>query len=203
MLIDLQIAALQAAGIENPIVVIGTGGAEIAGRVGRHGTILALGPDLEAMGTRGTLIRGLRAAGSSDILILHGDILFHPGVLTDVLTSEEQCACLVRDGVEDGKPRAKTCDGRVVEVGERVSGDCTYMGIIRLSAAAAEDLWQWCHVKSRTDDYMVPLSETLRVHPCAPVPVGRYPAIDIDTQLDSIKAHRDVYPQVLEGLKLL
>lgn len=199
-LIDLQLAALMAAGIERPIVVGGPGGEEIEGRV-HDGCFIMRGPMLEEMGSRGTLITGLRAAGRGhDVLIVHGDVLFHPGVIREILASESPCACLVREGTERGKPRAQVVDGWVVELG--ADGDCTYMGILRLSAEAAEDALAQCYVID-SPDYMVAVSLILREYPCEPVDVGRYPIVDIDTQQDSLIAHRDIFPMVKEGIGLL
>ena len=199
-LIDIQLAALRAAGLEKPIVVGGPGGEEIEGRA-HSGCFLMTGPTLTAMGSRGALIAGLRAAGRDhDVLIVHGDVLFHPGVLDGVLASESPCACLVRGGIERGKPQARVVDGWVVELGHE--GDCTYMGILRLSAEAAEDALAQCHV-TESADYMAAVSLILREYPCEPVGVERHPIVDIDTQQDSLLAHRDIFPKVKAGIGIL
>lgn len=199
-LIDIQLAALSAAGLERPIVVGGPGGEEIEGRV-PDGHFIMTGPTLTAMGSRGTLIAGLRAAGrGTDVLIVHGDVMFHPGVINGILESESPCSCLVRSGVEHGKPQARVVDGWVVELG--AEGDCTYMGILRMSAEAAEDALAQCNVID-VADYMVAVSLIMREYPCEPVEVERYPIIDIDTQQDSLVAHRDIFPMVKGGIGLL
>jgi choline kinase len=91
-------------------------------------------------------------------------------------------------------------DGWVVELGDE--GDCTYMGILRLSAEAAEDALAQCHV-TESADYMAAVSLILREYPCEPVEVERHPIVDIDTQQDSLLAHRDIFPKVKAGIGIL
>jgi len=145
-LIDRQIRALRHAGVPDVAVVVGCRGDEVR----RH-----CGAGVEYVENRAYaetnslyslwLARDLMAGGC---VVLNCDVLFHPQLLTDLLTARHECALLVsyRDpagppfGDEEMKVRVR--GGRVVEMDKTLSPDADgeNVGLARFDAAATPAL---------------------------------------------------------------
>ena len=142
------------------------------------------------------MFAGLREAGTDDILVLDCDLLFHPALLERFLL-ERPCAVLV-DPESTKMPQVHLADGRVVGIGNK-EGIGFYMGMLLMSgemAHAAVGILARYYQK----EYWEPLGALFADFYVTPMTVGRYPAVNIDTQSDSLFAHRDIFPLVLEGL---
>lgn len=193
-MIDLQLACLDACDIEEKIVVVRPMATEVARRVMDRALVI-MGPEGKSAGS---LARGLIAAWGSPVIVLDCDVLFHPDLLERLIDAPVKCGIVI-DESDSGGRQAQVCDGHVVSVGDG-AGVGRYMGMMKLSPGKAE-IAANALVKQRDKEYWEAMPwETVRA---GVVPSGRYPVVDIDTQQDSLRAHRDVFPQVLAGLGLM
>lgn len=91
-LIDLQISILRNAGIENINVVIGHG----AETFHRADVVTFINPKWETTGSAGSLSMAL-IEGDDDVLVVYGDTVFEPRIVTDLLKAREDfvACCLI------------------------------------------------------------------------------------------------------------
>ena len=193
-LLDLQLACLEACGIEKTTVMVRPMAGDIAARVGRRAQIVTAPQG----GSAGSLARGLITAWGEPVIVLDCDVLFHPDLLQCLIDNPAKCAAVIDENDSTGR-QAYVCDGHIVAVGNS-KGAGRFMGMMKLSPGKAE-ITAHVLVKKRETEYWeaFPWSQV----EAGVVLSGRYPVVDIDTQQDSLRAHRDVFPQVLAGLGLM
>lgn len=193
-LIDLQLACLDAVGIEKRIVVVRPMASIVAARVMNRAMIITAPRGNSA----GSLARGLIAAWGESVIVLDCDVLFHPDLLEKLIADPRKCVAII-DENDPGGRQVAMCDGHIVAIGDG-KGAGRYLGMMKLSPGKAE-IAARVLVECKDKEYWeaLPWSQ-IKV---GVIPSGRYPVVDIDTQQDSLRAHRDVFPQVLAGLGLM
>lgn len=146
-LIDRYITQLDSLGIA-ATVVVGFRGDEVSARLAelapRHAPTVVTNPDYE-LGSIVSLARGLETI-AGDVLLMDGDVLFHPDLLHRLASASEASALLVDVGSEfAGEEYMAGIDaGRVTELrraavpGHEASGE--WVGFARLDAGAVEAL---------------------------------------------------------------
>lgn len=141
-LLDYQLQALAAQGIEDVLVVTGHFAEQVTARcAGRARTLY--NPDYAATNNLHSLWVARQQIAGRDFLCLHADVLFHPGILRPCLESTAPvCVILDRAWVEETM-KARVEDNRVVEISKAIPPESafgTFLGIAHFSASAASAL---------------------------------------------------------------
>jgi choline kinase len=210
-LIDLQMQALRACGIDDISVVVGFQ----ADRVRR-----ACGPDARFLENRiYTDTNSLyslwlaRPLLENGFVVLNCDVLFHPAMLSDLLTARHADALLVSYPRHDDPPftdeEMKVCvrRGRVIDMRKDLPPDDTdgeNVGIVKFSAASAARLITHLdrHVESRGRRDWAPRAfvDFAREEPLYAVSTRGLPWIEIDTPEDYRRATSEIYPAIRDAV---
>src|SRR5262245_22140836 len=140
-LIERQIRALERVGIDEITVVVGSGADRVRSVCGRRATYLENGRFAETNSLYSLWMA--RALLKDGFIVLNCDVLFHPTLLTDLLTSPHQDALLIayREadqplyGEEEMKVRVR--GGRVVDLSKTMDpteADGENLGIVKFGA---------------------------------------------------------------------
>jgi len=158
--------------------------------------------------TRGNILSlwSARHEFDDDILIMDADILFPQEMLARLLASPSVNAIAVDEQFQDtGEEQKVVCeDGWVVEVTKKIGPDPRIrgeaVGILRLSAEAAEVLRDILEEFVETDKDSVEYEETFRELavevPIGVVEVGDLPWVEIDFLEDLVRARDELLPRV-------
>lgn len=198
-LIDRYVRQLDALGIA-ATVVVGFRGEAVAARLAelapRHAPVVVKNPDYE-LGSIISLARGLDAM-AGDIVLMDGDVLFHPDLLHRLVHSPHVNALLVDVGTEfTGEEYMAAVDaGRVTELrraavpGHETAGE--WVGFARLDARAVEALRAAIAVRIAAGDtaggYEDALASVLPAVDVRCVPTEGLPWIEIDFPDDAARA---------------
>ena len=138
-LLDYQLAALAAHGIEDVLVVTGHCADQIVSRYPRRIRTLH-NPDYAATNNLHSLWTARHELAGRDTLCLHTDLLFHPAILRPCLEHPaEVCVALDPELVEETM-KARVENHRVVEISKNIPPDkmfATFPGIARFSPRAS------------------------------------------------------------------
>ena len=149
-----------------------------------------------------------RQVFDDDLVIMDADILFHPTILSRLLTSPSPNALLMDETVTQ---RTEECmvavsDGRVVSLSKRMPARYDLVGegvgFLRVARAALPGLLRSMEARvSRSEldgEYEDALDDFFRETPVGFEKIGGLPWIEIDFPEDVERAQRDVLPK-LEG----
>jgi choline kinase len=210
-LLDLQMQALRSCGVEDISVVVGFQ----ADRVRR-----ACSPDVRFLEnpvyaeTNSLYSLWLaRPLLGNGFVVLNCDVLFHPAMLTDLLTAQHADALLVAYP-EQGQPaftdeEMKVCvrRGRVVDMRKDLPAsetDGENVGIVKFSAASAARLITHLdrNVASGTRRDWAPraFADFAREAPLYAVSTRGLPWIEIDTPEDYQRARSEVFPAIRDAV---
>lgn len=206
-LLDRQIRALRGAGIDDVVVVVGCQ----AERVRQ-----TCGPDVRYVENRRFAetnslysLWTARALLYDGFVVLNSDVLFHPALLDELLSTQHDAALLIeyrREGQApfgDEEMKIKIKDGLVVDMSKAMDpadADGENLGIVRFGPASAPTLIGILNriVGSGALREWAPRAflEFARLRPLHAVAANGYPWIEIDFPEDLRRAVRDVLPAI-------
>lgn len=209
-LVERQISALRSSAIDHIIAVVGFG-AESVRRV--------CGPEIEYIENpvffRTSSLYSLwltRHRLSDGFVVLNSDVLFHPQLLTDLLTARYEDALLISYsdsttpplGAEEMKVKVRA--GTVVDMSKSMEpgeADGENIGIVRFGAAGAALLGRQMDqlIAKGAHRAWVPRAfrEFARVRDLHAIGTRGFPWIEIDFPEDYYRAIDDVLPQIEEA----
>ena len=201
VILDRQLRALRAQGVTDVVVAAGHG----ADRVIRHvaayrdlnGTVV-VEPDHATTNTIRTLHRCRPLLLDDDVLVLHGDLVFDPGLLASLLAEPRSAAPVSRDRVAGSKDFVARVQGqrvREIRVGRALPG--AHHPIAPLYRLRADDLASWMdaidafvtagRVRCYAEEALNPLLPTLHL---VPHWTDGEPWMEVDTIQDLRRARR-------------
>lgn len=209
-LVERQISALRSSGIDDIIVVVGFG-AESVRRV--------CGPEIEYIENpvffRTSSLYSLwltRHRLGEGFVVLNSDVLFHPQLLTDLLTARYEDSLLISYsdsttpplGAEEMKVRVR--GGRVADISKSMEpgdADGENVGIVRFGAAGADLLGRQMDQLIAKGAYRAwaprAFNEFASVRDLHVIGTRGFPWIEIDFPEDYYRATDDVLPQIEEA----
>ncbi|CAN5660833.1 NTP transferase domain-containing protein [soil metagenome] len=206
-LIERQIEALRGAGLEDITVVVGCE-AERVRRACGHGVTYVENTRYAETNSMYSLwlARPLLYEG---FVVLNCDVVFHPVLLDDLLTSRHENALLLAyreaDQVPFGDEEMKVsvrC-GRVVDMSKTMDpseADGENLGIVKFGTAGAAvlvDIMDGLIAAGGLRDWAPrAFAEFARTHPLHAIGTRGYPWIEIDFPEDYQRAVRDVLPEI-------
>jgi len=204
-LVERQIETLRAAGVDDIVVVVGCGAERVRRECGRSATYVE--------NTRFAQTNSLYSLWLARPLLLDGfvvmncDVLFHPQLLTDLITSRHDDALLI--GYQDGEPfgdeemKVKVRRGRVVDISKTMTNDEAdgeNVGIVKFGPDGARML------AGLLDDRVTnggvrdwaprAFGDFARLRPLYAIGTRGYPWTEIDFPEDYERAVRDVLPAI-------
>ncbi len=206
-LIHHQLDALSAAGIGPALVVVGYQADRVRESVGGRAEFL-LNPRFASTNSLASFLLA-RERLQGPFLLLHGDMLFDPGIVAALLAAgEDALAYDSSSGRDPEDMKVEVRDGRLAEISkelprERTSGES--VGMLRLGAASAASLFRKAAqlvAAGREGSYWAAaVSASLPEVPLRAVDVAGMPWIEIDTPGDLERARRQVWPRLEDRLK--
>jgi choline kinase len=206
-LLERQIRILDRAGVDDITIVVGCAADRVRALCGRRVTYVE---NIRFAETNSLYSLWMaRALLHEGFVVLNCDVLFHPVLLTDLLTSRHQDALLIayRDAHEppygDEEMKVKVRCGRVVDMSKTMDpgeADGENLGIVKFSPAgaailvdildrlvAAGELRAWAPRAFR---------EFARIRPLHAISTRGLPWIEIDFPEDYQRAVREVLPAI-------
>jgi choline kinase len=208
-LLDLQMRALRSCGVEDVAVVVGFQADRVRRACGRAVQCLENPLYTETNSLYSLwLARPLLGNG---FVVLNCDVLFHPAMLSDLLTARPADALLV-SYPEPGQPpftdeemKVSVRRGRVVDMRKDLPAaetDGENVGIVKFSAAGAARLIAHLdrHVESGSRREWAPraFADFAREQPLSAVGTRGLPWIEIDTPEDYQRARSEIFPAIRE-----
>jgi choline kinase len=206
-LLERQIRILDRAGVDDITIVVGCGADRVRSLCGRRVTYVENTRFAETNSLYSLWMA--RALLHEGFVVLNCDVLFHPVLLTDLLTSRHHDALLIayRDAHEppygDEEMKVKVRCGRVVDMSKTMDpreADGENLGIVKFSPAgaavlagildrlvAAGDLRAWAPRAFR---------EFARIRPLHAISTRGLPWIEIDFPEDYQRAVQEVLPAI-------
>ena len=210
-LIDLQMQALRLSGIDDIAVVVGFQADRVRRACGSNvsffeNRIYAETNSLYSL----WLARPLLGNG---FVVLNCDVLFHPAMLSDLLTARHTDALLVSypDGEQppftDEEMKVSVRRGRVVDIRKDLPESATdgeNVGIVKFSAAGAGRLIGHLDraIESGAKRDWAPraFADFARQNPLYAVSTRGLPWIEIDTPEDYQRARNEIFPAIREAV---
>jgi choline kinase len=206
-LLEHSLTSLRAAGIADILLVAGYLHHAVEEAVTRRFASccrVLINPDY----TKGSGSSLLRAADDlvDDILLLEADLLYHQSVLARMLDSTFECGLAMgRFGHAGIEGKIRLADGYVQSLtwgGPEVSADGDWVGITRLSRAAAhalgESLRRAVVPKDGELQYASFIIRLLRQFRFKGVWINDLPWIEVDNENDLLRARAEVFPQLIQ-----
>jgi choline kinase len=206
-LIERQIRTLRRAGLDDIVVVVGCQ----ADRVRQHcGTDVQYVENFRFAETNSLFsLWSARALLYEGFVVLNCDVLFHPGLLDELLATHHDAALLIdyrREGQApygDEEMKVKVRDGLVVDMSKTMDpaeADGENLGIVKFGPASAPaliDILDRTVADGRVRDWAPKaFRDFAQSHPLAAVGTGNAPWIEIDFPEDYQRAVRDVLPLI-------
>jgi choline kinase len=203
-LIERHIDTLRSVGIDDIVVVVGCQANHVRRVCGPHvacveNTRFAQTNSLYSLWLARTLLRG-------GFVVMNCDVLFHPQLLTDLLTARYEDALLI--GYDEGplgeeEMKIRTRCGRVVEIAKNldpVDADGENLGIVKFGAAGADVLIdvldQRVAAGGLRDWAPRAFAEFARRRPLHVIGTRGYPWTEIDFPEDYERAIAEVLPAI-------
>ena len=212
-LIERQIAVLRAAGIDDIVVVVGCQQLRVRRVCGKGITYVENIRYAETNSLYSLwLARPLLYEG---FVVLNCDVLFHPALLDDLLTSRHENALLL--GYREANPPAfgeeemkvKVRHGRVVDMSKDMDpteADGENLGIVKFGARGAValvDIMDGIVAAGRLREWAPrAFAQFAQAHPLHAIGTRGLPWIEIDFPEDYERAASDVLPQIEAGAPL-
>ena len=144
---------------------------------------------------------------SGNTIILYGDIIFDPSILTDILSTQGDVVMAI-DESSDMTPEDEKViirDGRVIAVNKELdpkTGSGEFIGLMKVSAAGAAALTTEMDKAVKSGNMMAFLSEALesmvrRGAPLVPCYTKNRPWADNDGLADLEHSREKIYPKIL------
>jgi choline kinase len=206
-LLERQLAALRLAGIRSITVVAGYQAPRVAAACAGLAEILVNDRFAETNSLYSLWLARPHLAGG--FVVMNGDVLFHPQLLDDLLSSRHDDALLVafRDGASapfgDEEMKVKVRGGRVVDIAktlEASDADGENVGIARFSAAGApllceamDDLVSQGRLREWAPRAFQAFAARRTLHA---IGTRGFPWIEIDFPEDYQRAAAEVLPQL-------
>lgn len=206
-LIDRQVAALRDAGVDDIAIVVGCHAERVRKACGKHITYVentryAQTNSLYSLWMARPLLFG-------GFVVLNCDVLFHPVLLSDLLTSRHEDALLLAYREPDQPPfgdeemKVKVRGGRVVAMSKQMEpaeADGENLGMVKFGpsgAAVLVDIMNRIVGEGNLRDWAPrAFSEFAQVRPLHAIGTRGYPWIEIDFPEDYRRAVRDILPQI-------
>ena len=207
-LVERQILALRAAGIDQIVIVIGHGADRVRQACG-PGCIYVENRDYASTNSLFSLWLARDFLGDG-FVVLNADVLFHPQLLADLLLSKCEDALLVAyaDGQAPplGEEEMKVCvrEGRVADISKVIdprAADGENVGIVKFGPSGARALVR--HMESlitngaRRDWAPRAFLEFARERPLHVIGTGGRPWIEIDFPEDYLRAVNEILPLIM------
>jgi choline kinase len=206
-LIERQIDTLRAAGIDDIVVVIGCSPEAVRNTCGHDVTYIENSRYAETNSLYSLwLARPLLYEG---FVVLNCDVLFHPALLEDLLTSRHENALLLGYSEADQPPfgdeemKVKVRHGRVVDMSKTMDpaeADGENLGIVKFGARGAValvDIMTTLVHDGRVREWAPrAFAEFAQSHPLHAVGTRGLPWIEIDFPEDYVRATRDILPLI-------
>jgi choline kinase len=210
-LIELQMRALRACGIDDIGVIVGFHADRVRRACGRDVRFLENRIYAETNSLYSLwLARPLLVNG---FVVLNCDVLFHPAMLADLLTAQHADALLVAYPKPDDPPftdeEMKVCvrRGQVVDMRKDLPSaetDAENVGIVKFGAASAgrliTHLDRNVELRGRRDWAPRAFADFAREEPLYAVSTRGLPWIEIDTPEDYHRAAAEIYPAIRDAL---
>jgi choline kinase len=203
-LLERQIASLCAAGIDE-IVVVGGHRIDDVRRVCGPRVQLVENPDYATTNSLYSFWMARRVV-TGNLVVLNCDVLFHPQLLSDLLTARYDAALLMcargDDRYTDEEMKVRVRAGRVVEISKTIevdSSDGENVGIVKFDAAGTRVLLEEVDrlVPTGRDAWFPAALEAFsRRRPLFVVETRAFPWIEIDCPEDYWRACTQVLPLV-------
>ncbi|MFN2531071.1 MAG: NTP transferase domain-containing protein [Pyrinomonadaceae bacterium] len=142
-------------------------------------------------------------------VVLNSDVLFHPQILTDLLTSPHEDALLVcyrgfNDLFGPEEMKVKVTNGLVKDISKKLSGgdaDGENVGIVKFGSTGARLMVRYLDELiengASTDWAPRAFREFVAHHPLHAISTRGYPWIEIDFPEDYQRAQDIIFPQIL------
>ncbi|HEU4795133.1 MAG TPA: phosphocholine cytidylyltransferase family protein [Pyrinomonadaceae bacterium] len=204
-LIERQISALKAIGVDAITVVIGFGGEHVRERCGSGITYVENEIHAETNSLYSLwLTRDLLADG---FVVLNADVLFHTQMLADLLASEHEDALLIsyqpRATLGEEEMKVKVQDGYVVDISKQMDpaeADGENVGIVKFGPAGAallvEKMNELVAAGNRKAWAPRAFGEFAAVRPLRAISTSGHPWIEIDFPEDYARAVEEIVPEL-------
>jgi L-glutamine-phosphate cytidylyltransferase len=206
-LLERQLQILERAGVDDVTVVVGCGADDVRSLCGRRVTYVENTRFAETNSLYSLWMA--RALLQDGFVVLNCDVIFHPVLLTDLLTSRHQDALLIayREANQpeygDEEMKVKVRCGRVVDMSKTMDpseADGENLGIVKFSPAGAAILVDIMDRLVAAGELRAwaprAFSEFARLRPLHAISTRGLPWIEIDFPEDYRRAVRDVLPAI-------
>jgi L-glutamine-phosphate cytidylyltransferase len=206
-LLERQLQILERAGVDHVTVVVGCGADDVRSLCGRRVTYVENTRFAETNSLYSLWMA--RALLQDGFVVLNCDVIFHPVLLTDLLTSRHQDALLIayREANQpeygDEEMKVKVRCGRVVDMSKTMDpseADGENLGIVKFSPAGAAILVDIMDRLVAAGELRAwaprAFSEFARLRPLHAISTRGLPWIEIDFPEDYRRAVRDVLPAI-------
>jgi len=206
-LLARQVEALHEAGINDIVIVLGFE-AERIRRLYEHTASFVINSRFEETSSLYSLWLA-REHLLDGFVVLNCDVLFHPQLLTRLLSSPFADALLIdlvdrnNNHLGDEEMKVKLSDGLVVDISKEMDtseADGENVGIVKFSAAGARRLVEEMDeliASGRLREWAPrAFREFARRYPLHAISTAEYPWIEIDFPEDYRRAQEEVFPQI-------
>jgi len=206
-LLARQVEALHEAGINDIVIVLGFE-AERIRRLYEHTASFVINSRFEETSSLYSLWLA-REHLLDGFVVLNCDVLFHPQLLTRLLSSPFADALLIdlvdrnNNHLGDEEMKVKLSDGLVVDISKEMEtseADGENVGIVKFSAAGARRLVEEMDeliASGRLREWAPrAFREFARRYPLHAISTAEYPWIEIDFPEDYRRAQEEVFPQI-------
>ncbi len=207
-ILEFQVSALRNLGVKEILVVVGHGKERVFSKLG-DGVQYVDNPKYLTTNSIYSFFLAMDRLGE-DVLILNGDVLFHPEVVTRLLNSDEQAVLSVDTGavLDEETMKVRLNSSRVVEISKSIEAnkaDGENLGIVRFGGEGLRCLKRVVGnmIKGGEVNRWIPAAfqRMLGEFPIYAVDVKGLPWIEIDFVGDLEKAREEVFGEIMESLR--
>ena len=203
-----QIKNLNACGIDDITIVTGFCGEMIKKSCGSFFRYVA-NPEFDKTNSIYSLWLGLKNI-KDGIVVLNSDVLFHPGILENLLNSPQPdtLAICFHDSLGDEEMKVQVKNGRIVDISKAMDlnvADGENVGIVKFSAGGLKVLFEMLDnlIRDGVVNAWAPLAfqKICSSHNLHAVSTQGLPWIEIDFPEDLERARREIYPMMKDKIK--
>lgn len=199
-ILDYQIDTLSSHGVDEIILVTGFMGERVREHCSNKENItLITNPLFKTTEAVYSLFLGKEHMGD-DVIILDGDLLFHPDMLTPLLCSKES-SVLVDFNREQTKEDLKVIasDGRIIDLSKDIEGNGIWVSLALFKGEFLERFKELIGIEKYWNKWWsIPIREHLLSYELRSIDTGGLPWVEIDTIDDLNYAENVVLPQIGE-----
>jgi choline kinase len=206
-IIEHQIANLRLHDISDITVVVGYRANQVHHRLG-DSVHYIYNPDYKTTNSLYSLWLARRQAEDGFVL-LNGDVVFHPQILSELLASPYPDALTIerKSAFDDEQMKVALQGDRVVAIGKELDvGVATgeNLGVVKFSRSSARVLFETIEgliARGRVNEWCPYAFDAVAPYqPIYGIDIGDLPWIEIDFPADLMKAVRSIYPKIVESL---